>query len=256
MKKRSMREREFLPNGQTRIPGIYGGMGPAAHILFEEKLLAESTRRGASADQEHPYYVLVSGSSTPDRTRSLQGGPSAVNHLVHTAQRLERAGADFIVMTCNTAHAYRGEMQAGVEIPIISMIDETAAHIQRTSTTDTRVGVMATSGTIQTGLYQDALTARKIATVSPGLNSQTQRDVMDAIYNRDHGIKATGTVVSDRAREQLLGALDWYEEQGADTVILGCTELSVGLRQGDTQLQLIDPLQVLAERTLDEAFAK
>lgn len=247
---------KFLSKGQKYVPGIYGGMGPLAHINFENTLLQENFKRGRRMDQEHPVWILVSGSSTPDRTESLKTDHKALNHLIYYSEFLESAGADFIVMTCNTAHAYINKIQEKVSIPIISMPDETAKEIKSKSPITRKNGIMATTGTISEKIYHKALGKNNLQIVAPEKNSSIQNLVMDGIYNKEWGVKATGSVVSQKAKDTLVKALKWYEEQGAEAIILGCTELSVALDQKSTPMEIFDPLKIMANKTLDYAWGK
>ena len=250
-----MQERFLCPQQQA-LPGILGGLGPLAHIEFEQRLLQQSFRRGASCDQEHPAWLLLSATPTPDRTQSLLGqGADCTPALVRSARLLETMGAGFLVITCNTAHAFHAAVQSQVSIPWLHMMDATAAYIAQNFSSIHQVGILATDGTVRSQLYTRSLLHHCLSPVLPALGSPLQQQVMNSIYHPDWGIKATGTWVSDIALEELNAAVDGLVEQGAELIIAGCTEISVGLaRCRDLSVTWIDPLDVMAELTLDLAY--
>jgi aspartate racemase len=244
---------------QAAIPGIIGGVGPLAHIAFERRLIAESARRGATSDRGHPVWILVNASDIPDRTACLSSGSDeCVRHLVRYGRMLETAGADFLVVACNTAHAFHRPVQAALSIPWIHLIDATAAAIARCHPGIERVGVLATDGTVGAGLYHQSLFGLGIAVVSPPVGSDLQTSVMDAIYAPGWGIKARGLDITARAKAAVSQAMHWLHGEGAQLVVAGCTELSAALEtlshESSLPLPWIDPLEIAAHLTLDLAF--
>ncbi len=248
----------FLAAGQRHLLGIYGGVGPLSHTLFEQHLLGSSHRHGARTDQEHPVWLLASASSTPNRMSSLAGtGEHASAHLRHFAQLLERAGADVLFVVCNTAHAYHEAVQRDLGIPWVHLMQVTVDQIRRALPEVTKVGILGTDGTLSTGLYHTALTARDLEPVAPEVSSDAQRLVMEAIFDPAWGIKATGAIVSERAHTNLERAADWAVDKGAQAVIAACTEVSVALTS-DTyrRVPVIDPLLAAADLAIDVAFGE
>lgn len=233
-----------------------GGLGPLAHIEFEKRLLHHSVLRGATCDQEHPNWLLISAASTPDRTQYLsQQGESCIPSLIHSACLLEAMGASFLVVTCNTAHAFHSSVQAQLNIPWLHMMNETAQYIAATFPSIQRVGVLATTGTIQSNLYTHSLEHQGLSSIIPDAHSSTQDCVMQSIYAPVWGIKASGTWVADQALTNLSTAYHWLAAQGAEVVIAGCTELSIGLAKlQHLPIPWVDPLDVMANRTLDIAY--
>jgi len=245
----------FLARGQRFLPGIYGGVGPLSHTIFEQLLLDASGRRGAGTDQDHPVWLLASASSTPNRMRSLSGeGEPAEPYLRHFAQLLQAAGADALFVVCNTAHAYHAAVQRDLRIPWVHLMDITVDWIRRQLPEVERVGVVGTDGTLETGLYARSLGRHGLREIAPALGSPEQRAVMAAIFEEGWGIKATGSAVSERARAELAGVARWLIDQGAQVVIPACTEVSVGLTaESFSAYPLVDPLRVAAEVLLDVA---
>jgi len=246
----------FLAPRQRWLPGIYGGVGPLSHTLFEQQVLDAGRRRGAASDQDHPVWLLASGSSTPNRMGSLSGeGEPAEPHLRHFSRLLEAAGADVLFVICNTAHAYHAAVQSTLRIPWVHLMDITVEAILRLLPDVRRVGVLGTDGTLATRLYEDALARHGLQQVAPAAGSEEQGAVMTAIFDPSWGIKATGAVVSARARGELARMAGWAAERGAQVVIPACTEVSVGLTpESFSTVPLVDPLAVAAETLLDVAY--
>jgi aspartate racemase len=158
------------------------------------------------------------------------------------AELLESAGADFLVMTCNSAHAFVSSIEDAVSIPLISIIQVTAdACIGRR-----RVGVMATDGCIASQLYQRALDNRGLEYVLP--TDDEQRRLSDAIVQ----IKAGGVAEEPRAAVQLI--VDSMRIAGADAVVAGCTEIPLALAGSTQSIAIIDSTRELAKATVSHAL--
>lgn len=248
-------------NAQLRLPGIIGGLGPAAHVEFENRLLLEGVRRGAQRDQDHIAWVLFSATGVPERTRALTESAiaddtgEAVETLAAAAQRLVAAGAEFAAVPCNTAHAFRDAVEALVPLPWLDLIDVTCGILHASCERGTRVLVLSTTGTMQIGLYRNRLSRAGFVPVEFGADSREQHEVMRAIFDPEFGIKATGPRVDERALELACGAL----RKGGDVAfaIAGCTELSVAFAQArDLPVEVIDPLDALAAATYDVALGR
>jgi aspartate racemase len=218
--------------------GILGGMGPAATVEFFRRLVAATP---TEIEQEHLHVLIDDDPSVPDRTDAiLRRGPSPVPSLQAMARRLETAGADLLVMPCNTAHVYIGEIRAAVSVPVLDMVGETVATIDRST-----VGLLATDGTIRARLYQEAGEARGNRLVLP--SSADQRVVMEAIAGIKRGEdprSVEGSIATIVRR---------LEDDGAEAVIAGCTEISL-VRGDGMAIPWIDALDRLVEATLREAW--
>jgi hypothetical protein len=150
------RSRWQAPERDRRaVIGILGGMGPLATADLYRKIIVATS---AGSDQEHIPVVIWADPRVPDRTEALlNGGADPTEWLVRGGQALSTMGADFIVMPCNTAHAFLERVQPEVERPFISMIDAAVDVVVRTLPGVRAVGLLATSGTLASGVYQRAL---------------------------------------------------------------------------------------------------
>ncbi|HIE00714.1 MAG TPA: amino acid racemase [Thiotrichaceae bacterium] len=241
---------------QKLIPGIIGGMGPLAHTTFEQILIEQSTKRGAERDQDHPIWLLINAANIPDRTDSLLGkADSCVPWLIKYGKFLESAGVDFLVIPCNTAHAFYEQVQSCLQIPWIHLIDCTTQFIVENYPNIKKIGILSTDGTLLSELYHNSLVKAGYISISLQLESEFQKLVMNTIYDLSWGIKATGSQISPLAQKNLRTIIDYLAKQGAEIVIAGCSELSVGFYETDKlALPWLDPLEIIANVTLDLAL--
>ncbi|USG99072.1 amino acid racemase [Thermococcus argininiproducens] len=224
-----------------RVIGILGGMGPLATVELFRRIVLKTP---AKKDQDHPRIIIYNNSKIPDRTAYILGkGENPLPELIESAKKLEAWGADFIIMPCNTAHYFAEEIQKAINIPFIDMVEETAEYIKNLGLK--KVGILATDGTIKGMVYHRALLSRGIKIAVP--NEKDQKSLMDAIYD---GIKA-GNI--EWGRSEMLKVAKKLEKR-VDGLIAGCTEVSVGLRQEDFKIPLIDPMDVIAEKAVKLAL--
>ncbi len=229
--------------------GILGGVGPFATADLFQKLVKASP---AKKDQEHPHTIIDNACQIPDRTAALLNkGPSPVPEMLAAARRLEAAGADFIIMPCNTAHAFLPELEPLVRIPFVNMIQEVVNHIKKQYPDVTKVGLLATSGTVASGVYSNAIEKAGLETIVP--DDTLQAKVMDAIYSPESGIKAGGLEIPHRI---LVDAGRELADRGAEVVILGCTEIPLVVGKNDLPVPAIDATLILAEAAVSRSLNK
>ncbi|GGX97183.1 amino acid racemase [Massilia dura] len=226
--------------------GIVGGIGPAATVDFMKKIVRSTC---AERDQDHLCLIVDHNPQIPDRTANLIGdGADPTLALYSACKRLEANGASAVAMPCNTAHAYIARIQPSLSIPIVNMLSETVRHISNHYAGHKKIGLLATSGTITSGVYHDAAHGSAFELIVP--DSEHQAMVMEAIYAID-GVKAGCT--EGRCRQLLVNALEYLVERGATVVILGCTELPLILPEqlnfevAGKPVVLMDPTAILAK---------
>ncbi|HOC89519.1 MAG TPA: amino acid racemase [bacterium] len=223
------------------ILGIFGGMGPEATANLYQ-LIVERTP--ATRDQEHIPTLIYSLPTVPDRTASIfSGDPSILPYLAEGVTRLEKSGASYIAIPCNTAHYFYDHMQQAVKIPIINMIREAAAEVATKYPQAKKVGLLATTGTISTGLYEKEFAARGIEMIKPSDNI-LENYVMKAVYL----IKAHGD--KRQCEEWLYLAGKELEKSGAEVVVLGCTEIPLAFNSARSGVPVVSASQVLADRAI------
>lgn len=215
--------------------GILGGMGPQATQIFYQRVI---DRTQADCDQEHVPTLIWSDTQIPDRTACILGGQEdkVFSRLLTSAKLLENAGCSVIAIPCNTSHYFVDKLAASVNIPILNMIKETVSRIRAMGTP--KVGILATDGTVQMGLYQTECQAAGLTCLAPP--PDIQRLVMSIIYDE---IKR-GEPGSRDKFEQIDRAM---RSLGCDCVILGCTELSVYRTYHNLPAFYVDAMEVLCE---------
>lgn len=223
---------------QTKTVGVIGGLGPAATLDFFDRILK---RTKALRDQDHLRLIIDNNTRLPDRNAAAKGdGPLPGPAIAATARGLQNAGADFIVMACNTAHAYEPDIRAAITIPFLSMIDETARAVAELR--PARAGVLAADGCLAANLYQEGLKKAGVETVL--LPPDSQRSFMELIYR----IKAGDT--GETVHHSMTVLARKLEAQGAEVIVAGCTEVPLVLTQDDVEAELINSTDVLVERTI------
>ena len=218
--------------------GILGGMGPAATIEFFRRLVAATP---AAVDQAHLRILIDNNPHVPDRSAAIFGrGEDPRPALADMARRLEAWGADFLTLPCNTGHAFQNAIRNAVSIPFIDMIEETVRTLSAS-----RVGLLATTGTVHTKLYAAACERHGVELVVPEADDQDL--VMDII----HRVKAGGSGAS--VREYAARVVERLARRGAEAAIAGCTEIS--LISGDGMpLPWIDALDCLVQASVRRAL--
>jgi aspartate racemase len=224
----------------ARTVGVLGGMGPRATVDFFQKLI---DRTPAARDQDHLRVIVDSNPKIPDRSRCiLEGGEDPTPALVATAQNLERAGADFLVIPCNTAHYFLDRIRSAVRVPVLDITEAVARPAREFST----VGLLATCATVVAGLYQRTLGRYGCRVLVPSPPRQEQVD--RAIY----AVKAGD--LGPQAREWVREAAQELVASGAQALVLGCTEVPLVVDPAEWAVPVLDSTALLAELAVEEAL--
>lgn len=220
--------------------GILGGMGPLATADLFRKIV---TLTRAGCDGDHIRVYIDSNSSIPDRTAAiLNGGPDPLPAMRDSLRKLERCDADCIIMPCNTAHYFLPRLQALTDVPFLSMLEAAAAAARGRYPGET-AAVLATRGTLSSGLYQRALETEEVPCLIP--DAAEQAALMRVIYD---GVKADAAPEAYRA--DLETVVDSLSRRGADYFILGCTELPLAAAALGLSVPTLDPTEELAKAAI------
>ena len=225
-----------------RTLGVIGGMGPGATAYFMERIV-DMTQ--AENDGGHIPVLVYNNTKIPDRTGYILGVSSENPYpeLLRTG-RILKEHCDCIALPCATAHVFRDRLQKDLKLPVFDMIEETAVYLKAQGITC--AGLLATDGTIKGGCFQKSLKDRDIEILLPDV--QQQQRIMELIYG---GIKA-GRAVDMEVFEKIAKSL---KAQGAQAIILGCTELSIIKGRHKLDDSFLDSLEVLAAAVITECGA-
>lgn len=223
--------------------GVLGGMGPDATVDFMAKVIALTP---AETDQDHIHMLIDHNPLVPMRQDHILGaGEDPGPALAQMAKRLEQAGADFLVIPCNTAQAYEQDILDAVSIPLVSIIEETIAAIGEVAPGAKAVGVLATDGCLHAEMYQRAMANNDLIPVLP--DSEELGQLMTLVF----GVKAGATDNSER--QSMCDLANALVARGAEAIIAGCTEIPLLLEQSMLDVPLISSTDVLAEKTVQLA---
>ena len=225
-----------------KILGVLGGMGPMATAQFLKNVIDMTD---AKCDQEHIPMLVSNHTTIPDRTEFIldNSKENPVPILVKDALTLEKAGVCGLAMPCNTAHYFFEEIQKAVNIPVLHIVEETVKFIANRDKSQKKVGILATKGTLASGVYQDFCKKYDLVPIEPSKGVSNM--LMDIIYNK---VKQ-GKPVS---ASEFLAVIDDMINDGCDVVVLGCTELSV--IKSDLKLNqhnIVDSLDVLSKCSIE-----
>lgn len=228
-----------------KILGVLGGMGPQASVHFYDLLIRTSIKQyNVKKNADFPH-ILLDNIPVPDLVKSKEDEERTVAIVEEEARRLKEAGADFLALPCNTMHLYSDRIQRAAGLPFISMIDAVVGRVVADGRK--KVGLLGSVTTMQSRLYADPLVQRNVEILFP--DEETQEVIGSAI----HAVIASD--YGEAERYCLENAVDQLASQGAEGVILGCTELPLLAEGTQTHIPLYNSLQILAEACCSELFS-
>ena len=166
--------------------------------------------------------------------------------MVDAAQRLERGGADFLVLCTNTMHKAADEMQRGVSIPLLHIADATAAEVKGRGLS--KVGLLGTRFTMEEDFYRGRLAEQHGLKVL--IPTEAEREIVDRVIYEE---LCTGKIVA-ASREDYRRVMAHLAEQGAQGIVLGCTEIGLLVRDEDSQVPLFDTTRIHAVAAAEYAL--
>lgn len=218
--------------------GVIGGLGPMATAYYLELVIRMTD---VKRDQDHPEIVVMNIPSIPDRTAYILGKSeeSPLGPMVELGRQMKTLGATVVATPCVTAHYFHEDLQAGIGLPVIHVIRVTAQLLKKAGIR--RVGLMATDGTVQSGIFQRQIEEQGMELVLP--TPEAQQGVMRLIYDQ---VKA-----GIRPDMELFATIrDELRRSGAEVIVLGCTELSLLKKEQDLGDGILDVLDVLAKESV------
>ncbi|CZF81779.1 putative amino-acid racemase [Grimontia celer] len=218
--------------------GILGGMGPEATVDLMQRVIAATP---ANDDADHIRMLVDNDPKVPSRIKALiEGtGESPGPYMAKMAQGLERGGADFLVIPCNTAHKFYPDVESAVSVPVLNLLELAAAKIHQSYPEIERVGLLASTAVQLTNLYATAMDKQGIKPIFP--DDDFQQNVMTLIK----AVKAKNQ--TENMIAQFNEAAENLEDQGAGCLLIACTELSVIADSLKSHLPIFDAAQILAD---------
>ncbi len=231
---------------KTRKIGIIGGMGPEATSVFYSEIIRIFQRDfGAVYDRDYPEIIMIS-LPLPDVVVGNGDEPVIVPMLMDAAERLEAAGADFIAIPCNTVYRYIGYIRNAVSIKVLDIVHETAKRIRASSIR--KVGLLATEGTLESGIYDKCLGNQGITLIVPKYDMQCR--ITGIIMNILSGNKL------DEDREALFKIIEYLGDEGAEAIVLGCTDLPLLISESPGRVRIFNSLKILSESVVENATGR
>lgn len=226
----------MITQSQDKVVGLLGGMGPEATIDIFQKIVQTTN---AKKDGDHLRIIVDNNPKIPSRQDAILIGTEDPSPMLSmTAQNLEKAGADFIIICANTAHHFYDAIQEAVGIRVLHIIDETAIELKKTDSTIKKVGVLATSGAMKVNVFQSTFNRYGIEVIV--VPESIQANIQDAIFSFKYKLP-TDMV------DKLLNAIDYLVKNGAEAIIMGCTEIPLILNDVDLSIPVFNPNEIIAE---------
>jgi len=224
------------------VVGVLGGMGPLATIDFMRKVLDATP---AERDQDHVPMIVSCLPQIPDRTAAFRGaGDSPLDAIVDCGRRLESAGADLIVMPCNTAHLWFDAVQARLQRPMLHLVDAALHEALALAGPRARLGLLATDATVASGLY---INRHLPDSTAPAWLMPTAGEMLERVMPGIEAVKAGRLDMGQALLAEVASAL---RRRGADVLVLGCTEIPLVLDAGACGLPVVDATAALAREVV------
>jgi aspartate racemase len=222
--------------------GIIGGLGPETTSEFYLDLIFSCQKM----DKTHRPPIIISSVPLPysieeDAILRSSGMEKISPFLVEEAKRLQKAGAEFIVMPCNSLHIFIEDIRTSVKIPVLSIIEETVNFLKKNNIR--KVGIVSTSATIKNKLYETAFEENGITYEAPDDFQQAKlgKFILNLVKCQHN----------NRDREEFIQIINNFENKNVDCVILACTDLQL-LIPTHPNLKIFDTMKILADATIDE----
>lgn len=222
--------------------GVLGGMGPEASANLYSKIIKYAQNEyGAVQDFDYPPVIIYSLPLFGFDETGIVDEKLVKNQLIEGVKKLELAGCDLIIIACNTVHTYFDEMQASVKVPIFNIIEETKKRVEKLGYK--KIGLFASESTNKLKLYQKRFADSNIEIISP--NPEQQQILNRVIEHVMGGNQKIEDVIllKEIARD--------YIRQGAEAIVMGCTEIPLAINQSHTDIKLFDTIEIIVQSAVD-----
>ena len=219
--------------------GILGGLGPESTISYYEYI----TRKYYDLRGDYAYPEIIIHSF--NFKEFIDADFEQPGKVASAIEGLSQAGADFVVAACNTIHLVYEEVCKNIPIPWVSIMDAVAERIQEDKIQ--KVALLGTVFTMEKNFYPKVLSKYNIETVVPKATSH--KVINDIIFG-----ELVRAVITEESRRIVLDIIEELHQDGAEGVILGCTELPFLIRPEDISLPLYESTAIHAQKALSLAM--
>lgn len=233
-------------NVKKKIVGVLGGMGPESTAIFYHAVIKQCQKQyGAQYDEDYPE-IFIYNLPIPNIVEGLNKPDETLDMLIKGTKKIESIGVDFIVMPCNTAHYFYSSMAKSISVPFICIFHATAKKIKISGLK--KVGFLATETTIKYKSFHNDFEKNGIELIAPDQDDQDK--LTQIILNILAGKKL------EEDKEQMKEIIKKMKQNGAEAVVLACTDLPILLKQDDVDIPVFDTVEILAEATVQYAIGK
>ncbi len=232
---------------RNKTIGILGGMGPEASANLYSKMIKYTQHKyGAVQDSDYPPIIIYSMPLLGFDETGIVDKDAVKRQLIEGVKKLENAGCGLIIIGCNTVHIFFDEMQEAVKIPVLNIVEETKKKVLDFGYK--KVGLFASESTSKTKLYQKRFAESGIEVIPP--NERQQEVLNKVIEHVMGGNQKTGDIIAlkDIARD--------YIKQGAEAIVMGCTEIPLAINQTYTDIKLFDTIEIIVQSAVDFSLKK
>ena len=232
---------------KNKTIGVLGGMGPSASSNLYSKIIKYTQHEyGAVQDFDYPPIIIYSLPLFGFDETGIVDEKLVKKQLIEGVKKLESAGCDLIIIACNTVHSYFEEMQSAVKVPIFNIIEETEKRVVKFGYK--KVGLFASESTNKLKLYQKRFANSNIEVISP--DNEQQKILNRVIEHVMGGNQKSEDIIflKDIARD--------YVRQGAEAIVMGCTEIPLAINQTHTDIKLFDTIEIIVQCAVDYSLKK
>ena len=228
-----------------KVIGLIGGMSWESSSEYY-RLINQETRKQLGGLNSAKILMYSVNHHEINELEHKDRWAELIDIMVESARRLEKGGADFILICCNAMHKIAEQIQNSIEVPLIHIADAAAEAVKRARLSN--VGLLGAKAVMEEEFFKNNLVSADLKVLVPAENDR--EFINDVIFNQ----LAYGKIV-DESRERTLEIVNKLKTAGSQGVILGCTELPMLIREEDSVLPLFDTLRLHAQRAVDLALA-
>ncbi|MEO1049768.1 MAG: amino acid racemase [Bacteroidota bacterium] len=232
----------------TKKVGIVGGMGARAGSDFFSKLVEYAP---ALTDQEFPEVFIHSNSRIPDRTKAIvYGEASSLPEILRSVKILDQNEVDLVAMACITSYHYYPEVIKHTKANVLHPVELTARFIRKNYPDRTKVGLLATTGTIKSGLFHQIYDEYGLEPVL--LDEEDQENFFMTSVYMDNGLKSS--VISQEARDLFMFTIPRLKAKGAEVMVGGCSEVQLVIKQSMLDIPYVDAIDLMVKEIVDKCY--